>query len=237
VTALDQRKYRLAAALSTDAARTFGLWSVAAFAALALASIAVRAATGEYLEFAYWVIYLVPLIVTALAWAHLTKSYPLAVANGLTRKEFLTAYALFGAATVVATAALTNLGLAVIGLLSTFRGTDDQQGFYGTGLLESIVRPAVYFAVGAAAGAVVIRLGRRWLGALASAVLVSLVLYRMPGYMAARMAVDELPMKDGINIEIPTQVSLVPLDAVLAVLFALLAWTLLAKAPMLTRPA
>jgi hypothetical protein len=134
-------------------------------------------------------------------------------------------------------AALSADAARTFGPFSTFRGTDYQQGFYGTGLLESVVRPAVYFAVGAAAGAVVIRLGRRWLGALASAVLVSLVLYRMPGYLAARMAADQLPMKDGINLEIPTQLSLAPLDAVLAVLFALLAWALLARAPMRTRPA
>jgi hypothetical protein len=91
-------------------------------------------------------------------------------------------------------AALSADAARTFGPFSTFRGTDYQQGFYGTGLLESVVRPAVYFAVGAAAaGAVVIRLGRRWLGALAS--------------------------------------------AVLAVLFALLAWALLARAPMRTRPA
>lgn len=231
-TALPQRKYRLVVRLAADAAMTFGLWSVVAFIVLFIASLIWREITGEYAQFASWVIYTIPLITAILAWIHLSKSYPLAVANGFTRREFLAAYALFGLATVLASALLTQLGLAAIDLFSTFRGTGHHEGFYGMGLLESVIRPALYFASGAAGAAVTLRLGKRRLGAVVSALTLSAVIYRELGFMALAAAANELPMKDGYNITFSIGDYLGTVDAVFTVALALLVWALLARAPM-----
>lgn len=231
-TVLKQRKIRLAARLATDTAMTFGLLSVAAFTVLIVVSLIWREISGEYVQLASWVIFAIPLILAIQAWVHLTKSYPMALANGLTRREFLAAYALFALATVIATAALTQLGLAVIDLFSTFRGVAHHEGFYGMGLAESVVRPALFFAAGAAGGAITLRLGGRWLGAVVSAVTLSAVIFRELGYMAMAAVARGLPTKDGYNITFEIGDYLGTIDAVGTLVLALLVWALLARAPM-----
>lgn len=233
---LTQRKYRLAARLATDTARTFGLYTVLAFGVLLAASAIWRQATGEYQEFAHWVLVAVPLISVVIAWAHLAKSYPLAVAAGLTRKEFLAAYALFGLATVLATAVLTQIGLAVLDLVDTFRGVEHHIGYYGQTPLESVVRPALFFACGAAAAAAKLRFDRTWISAPLAAVVIAGVVYRSVAYFALMNLVGmENSSTDGTVFEYPNvDLSAVTpyLDAVLAAVFALIAWALLARAPM-----
>jgi hypothetical protein len=233
---LTQRKYRLAARLATDTARTFGLYTVIAFGVLLAASLLWRQITGEYADLAAMLIFAVPLIVTVIAWAHLAKSYPLAIATGLTRKEFLAAYALFGLATVLVTALLTQLGLAVIDLFDTFRGVEHHMGFYGQTPLESVVRPALFFACGAAAAAAKLRFDRTWISAPLAAVVIAGVVYRSVAYFALMQLVGmENSSTDGTVFEYPNVdlSAVIPyLDAVLAAVFALIAWALLARAPM-----
>lgn len=238
---LTQRKYHLAARLANDTARTFGLYAVLAFAALLVTSLIWRETTGKYEDFAHWVLIAVPLIITVVAWVHLSKSYPLAIAGGLTRREFLAAYAMFGLATVLVTAALTQLGVVVIDLFDTFRGVEHHVGFYGETAFESVVRPALYFACGAAATAVKLRFPSVWLSASLSALIVAAVIYRQVGYYAVMKAVGmENGSADGSVFEYPlVDLSVIHpyLDAVLVVPLALIAWILLARAPMRPKPA
>ena len=227
--ALAQRKYHLAAHLSTGTAKTFGLWSIAAFAAAAITSALYRAATGEYEEFAYYVLFSVPLVMTALGWMHLHKRYPSALANGLTRKEFLTAFAMYGAASILAAAALTQLGRVVIDLFGTFRGTEYHQGFYGIAPVESLVRAALYFALGTAVAAARFRLSNRSLATLAAMLMVGAVGYREGGI--------SFVMKLTGPAQVDMTTALTWTDAALVVLFTLASWALLARAPLPPRDA
>lgn len=229
---LTQRKYRLAGRLANDTARTFGLWWVLTFVLLAIASEVYRRVAGDYEDFAFYALFLITLPVLAAAWVHLHKSYPLAVPNGLTRKEFLTAYAMFGAATVFAAAVLVQLGQFVIDLSSTFRGTEYDTGFYGLTPLESVVRPALWFAVGAAAAAAKLRVPGRLLGSVVGALMVAAVLYRTVGISVALNLTNGAFEEDGTLIQLPFDFSLAPLDVGLAVLFAVITWALLLRAPM-----
>lgn len=235
-TALAQRKYHLAARLANDTARTFGLYTVATFAALLLSSEIWRVISGEHEPFAELPLFAVPLIVTVVAWVHLSKSYPLAIAGGLTRKEFLAAYALFGLATILVTAVLTQLGLVVVDLFAGFRGAERDLGFYGLAPLESVVRPALYFACGAAAAAMKLRFPSPWIGVPLSTLVVVSVIYRQVAYYAAMKAVGmENGSADGSVFEYPlVDLSAIHpyLDLALAALLALITWALLTRAPM-----
>ncbi|THV30768.1 hypothetical protein [Glycomyces paridis] len=240
MTALTQRKYRFAAHLATDAARTLGLWTVAGFAVLLAASAIYRAAVGAYADFAVWALLVIPAAMLAAGWLHLHKAYPRAIANGLTRKELIAAFALYGAVAVLAAAALTQAGNAVIGLFSTFRGVEHHTGFYGLGWFDSVARPALWFAVGAAAGSAMIRFGRRWLGALVSALFISVAVYRSAVISLAVNLGQQVPDGDGTLIEIPLAVdenTLAWIDLALAAAVALAALALLARAPMRPKPA
>jgi hypothetical protein len=236
---LTQRKYRLAARLATDTARTFGLWLTAGFVVLVIVSAILHATTaGESEEYAYWALQAVPLAMLASGWVHLYKGYPLALANGLTRKEFLTGFALYGLATVLVAAALTQLGRLILDQLPT---TDSKQvGFYGLFPLDSLARPALWFTVGAAAGAAMLRSRSRWFGAFVSALFVAAVVYRPIGISLAISIGQELPLGDGTLIELPLEMStntLALIDLALAVPLALITWALLARAPMRPKPA
>ncbi|MCC3764413.1 hypothetical protein K3N28_15205 [Glycomyces sp. TRM65418] len=235
-TVLAHRKYRLASRLAYDTARTFGLYAVVAFAALLAASVVWREITGEYESFAQLVLFAVPLIVIVIAWVHLSKSYPLGIAGGLTRREFLTAYALFGLATVLVTAGLTQLGLMVDGRFAAARGAEPGMGFYGLAALEAVVRPALYFACGAAAAAAKLRFRSTRIGVALSALIVVAVVYRQVAYYAVMKALGmENGSADGSVFEYPlVDLSAIHpyLDLVLAVAFTLTAWALLARAPM-----
>ncbi|HEX2144127.1 MAG TPA: hypothetical protein VHG10_06435 [Glycomyces sp.] len=228
---LAQRKYRIAGRLANDTAWTFGLFSAVAFLVLAAGSVAYRLVTGEQEEFALWLLFAIPLMMTVLGWVHLTKSYPLALANGLTRKEFLAGFAMFGLATVLATAALTQLAVLILDHAPA-NGSAHTMGFYGIAPFESLARPALYFTAGAAAGAAMLRIRNRWFGALIGALMVAAVVYRQLGYMfGVRLIESEgTPIFDEMS-------DMAAYDAVLAVLFVLAAWALLARAPMRPKPA
>lgn len=229
---LAQRKYRLAARLTTGTAKTFGLVTVAAFIGIAIGSAVMRAVNGGDQEFSYWVIQAIPLAVAASSWIHLARSYPSAIANGMTRKEFLTGFALFGAVTVLAAAAFTQLAILALGLAAT---SDDAAsvGFYGQGLLESVARPALYFALGAAVAAALHRFGNRALGGAVSGLMVAVVFFRMAA--VSFIVLQVAARGDGVLVEVPVTMDMTDLaliDLGLAALFTLLTWTFLARAPM-----
>ena len=219
---LTQRKYRLAARLGADTAKTFGITWAAVFIALVVASAIFRQATGEDREFAYYALFAIPLVMILVSWISMAKSYPLALANGLTRQGFLVAFAMFGGAVILATAAFTQLGRLVIGVFSTFRGSSYEMGFYGLDLVESLVNPALFFACGAVAGAVVLRFRSRWLGALTGGLLVGILVTRPNWLWATALRVSPI-VETG---------DMVLIDAPLAVLLALAAWLVLNRAPI-----
>ncbi|GAA1681563.1 hypothetical protein GCM10009830_30890 [Glycomyces endophyticus] len=227
MTALATRPFQLAVRFSARAARTWGLWTVIAFAAAAAASALLRAATGGGLEFAVFVLMSVPLMAAGLGWSHTQQRYPRTVAAGVTRGQFLGASALYGAVVVLASAAFIRLGLLYVDLASTGAAV------YGESVAESFARPALYLACGAAAGAVMTRFQSRTAGAVAAAFVFAVVVFREVVVWGALTAAGELPQKEGVMISLPIEgVSLVPVDAVGAVLFAVLAWALLRGAPM-----
>ena len=228
-TVLTQRKYRVAAQLATKTARTVGLAAVAAFALLLAASAVYRSVTGQYEEYAYYALMAVPLVMIGLAWVQVFRTYPRALANGVTRKETLTALALFGAAAVLAAALATQLGLVVIGFFSTFEGVEHHRGFYGLTLTESIVRPAVYFACGATAAAAMLRFGNRAVGAVVAGLAIGLVLYRQP---VVQFVYTEYAKAAGTSSTAELGSMLLPVDLALAVLFTITAWLLLLRAPL-----
>lgn len=233
-TLLAQPKYRVAAQLATKTARTVGLAAVALFALLLAASAVYRSVTGQYEEFAYYAFMAVPLVMIGLAWVQVFRTFPLALANGVTRKETLTALALFSAAAVLGAAAATQLGVLVIGFLSTFEGVEYHQGFYGLAMTESIVRPAVYFACGATAAAAMLRFGNRAVGALIAGLAIGLVLYRQP---VVQFVYTEYAKAAGTSATAELGSMLLPVDLALAVLFTITAWLLLLRAPLRNKQA
>lgn len=233
-TLLAQPKYRVATQLATKTARTVGLAAVALFALLLAASAVYRSVTGQYEEFAYYALMAVPLVMIGLAWVQVFRTFPLALANGVTRKETLTALALFSAAAVLVTAAATQLGVLVIGFFSTFEGVEYHQGFYGLEPTESIVRPAVYFACGATAAAAMLRFGNRAVGALIAGLAVGLVLYRQP---VLQFVFTEYAKAAGTSSTPELGSMLASVDLVLTVLFTITAWLLLLRAPLRNKKA
>lgn len=229
-TPLAQRKYRITRRLATDAAKLFALWA-AVFTAAAVATAIVRSATGTHVEFASYVIWAVPLMMFFLSWGHLTKFYPQAVAGGLTRKAFLGAYAAYGTAAVLAVAALTQIGRR---LLEFFSSDAFNVGFYGLGLVESIVRPALFFAFGTAVAAAMFRIPSRRIGVAVGVAASLLVFYRSTWLWANLVPVI---WGDDNGIATVTMSHIALIDLALAVVFALAAGGLLARAPMRPKPA
>jgi hypothetical protein len=233
--ALAQRKYRVTAQLTTKTARTVGLAAVAAFALLLAASAVYRSVTGQYEEYAYYALMAVPPVMIGLAWVQVFRTFPRALANGVTRKETLAALALFGVAAVLAAAVSTQLGVMVIGFFSTFEGVEHHQGFYGLTLAESIVRPAVSFACGAVAAAAMLRFGNRSVGAVVAGIAIGLLLYRQP---VVEFVYTEYAKAAGSTASTPELGSmLLPVDLALAALFTITAWLLLLRAPMRNKKA
>jgi hypothetical protein len=235
---LSRRKYRLAARLATDTARTFGLWLTAAFIALAAISLLLHWTVGETDEYAYYALFAIAMAMLAAGWVHLYKGYPLAIAHGLTRKEFLAGFAIYGLLTVLAAAALTQLGRLLLDLSPT---TDvNGTGFYGLYPLDSLARPLLWSTVGAAAGAAMLRFRGRWTGALVAALFVGAVVYRPIGISLGVELARATPFGEGTLVSVPVSMSLEHLaliDLGLTVPFALIAWALLARAPMRPKPA
>jgi hypothetical protein len=224
-TALAQRKYRLTGRLLADTAKTFGLGMVLAFAFAVIASVVYREATGMYVEFVVYVLLLLPLVMVAAGWAHTSRTYPVALANGVTRKEFLAALAIYGIVLIAATAAFTQLANLVIDLGSTFRGVEYHEGYYGSGLWASIVRPALYLAVGAAGGALTHRFASRRIGFALGVLVVAVVAYRQTWL---QVPIERLT-QDGPLAALGVE-DFAAVDAVLAALLALLTWVLLSRA-------
>ncbi|MDN3239206.1 hypothetical protein [Glycomyces tritici] len=230
---LAQRKYHLAARLANDTARTLGLWLTAAFVVLVVTSAILDAATeGQTEELATYVLLALPIAMFLAGWLHLSKGYPLAIVHGFTRKEFLAGFALYGLATVVTAAALTQAGRLILEHLPT---ADSEIGFYGRGPLDSLARSALWFTVGAAAGAAKLRFPGRRLGVLASALLVAAVVYRPVAISLMRNLAQDTPFGDGTLVEVPVEMTmnhLALIDLAFTVPLALLTWALLARAPM-----
>lgn len=236
---LAQRKYHLAARFAYDTARTSGLWRTAAFIALAAISAILYANSGGTTEeLATYVLFAVPLAMFLAGWLHLSKGYPLAIAHGFTRKEFLAGFALYGLATVVTAAALTQVGRLILEQLPT--SSHRHTGFYGLGPLDSLARSALWFTVGATAAAAKLRFPGRRLGVLVSALFVAAVVYRPVAISLVRNFLQEVPFGDGTLVEVPVQMTtnhLALIDLAVTVPLALIAWALLARAPMRPRSA
>ncbi|MCH7230047.1 hypothetical protein L0U85_04115 [Glycomyces sp. L485] len=215
---LRNRRYRVAARLSAELASTFGLWTTAALAALLLAEWVVDLASAEPKAYANLVFTVLPFVVAAVGWVYLYRSFPAAVISGITRRELLISYALFGAVVVVGSALLVQAGVFV-----QDRITGTASLFYGRNWTESLIRPLVYFAAGAAAGAVSLRFG---LGRLTGLLFAVLLLRQIP---------IALSSSDGATVLLSypsPEVMLAPLDVALAAVFLALTWAVLRRAPM-----
>lgn len=227
-TTLAARKYRLGLRMSTEVGRTWGLWFLIAVAAAHAVMFALRALTPFEGELSFYLFPVLPVLTVAIAWVHLARAFPQAIATGMTRKEFQAAYAIFAAVLVLGGVLLTQLILGGAELVAPGSVTDAD--FYGFAPVESLTRVAVYVAAGAAAGALLARFGpTRRGGALAGLVVGVLLLRQIPLEL---MQAERLG--DGVLImEIPSRNSgLALVDAILASLFALVALAALAKAPM-----
>lgn len=227
-TLLAQRKYHLAARLAAEAGKTFGLWTLAAYATLQAVQGALRIFTEFDGDFSFYLFGLLPLVLIALPWVDLVKAYPRAIGAGVTRKEFVHAYTLYCAVLTAAGFAFSQLVVIVAEL--TDSGAHD--GVYGASPLDALTRAAVHVAAGAAAGAVMVRFDRDLVrGALAGLLVTVLLLRQIP----LQIATHNAPTGDGdlVLFQYPAAgVPLAELDAVLTVVFALVAWAALARAPM-----
>lgn len=238
---LAQRKYRLAVRLSTDTAKTYGIALAAAFLALAIGSAVVRANYGGGMKLSNYLLQIaIPIAMIAIAWMHLSRSYPAAIAGGMTRKEFLSGFALFGAATILAMAVFTQLAVQVAYLIMRLGEADHFVGFYGLSLVESVARPALYFAVGAASAAVMHRIASKTVGAVVSGLMVGAVLYRWEGFWLILTALGRTGgyaggMDRGTVTLRMTDMAL--FDTALAAVFVLVAAAVLVRAPMRAKQA
>jgi len=221
---LTQRKYRLVAGLATDGAKTYGIAWAAAFIALLVVSAIIRQVVGEYRDYAVFAVVAIPLVTGILGWSGMYRSYPRALTNGVTRKEFLAAFAMFGVALVLASAALSQLGLRVINLFSTFRGAEYDTGFYGVGLPDSMARAVLWFACGALIGAVMHRVPTRRLGLLVSALILAVAYFRRDWLWT-----NAVPLIYG---DVVDMTEIAAIDAVFAIPFLLAAWVLAMRAPL-----
>ena len=223
-TTLTQRKYRLAARLGADAAKTYGLAWAAVFTALLVVSVIVRQAAGEYVDYAIFAVIGIPVVVAIVGWSNMYRSYPRALVNGVTRKELLAAFAMQGVVMVLAATALTRLGLLAIGAFSNFRGAEYDPGFYGVGMADSAARAVLWFACGAVAGVVMLRIPNRRLGVLVSVLILAVVYVRRDW-----LWINALPVIGGDDLDM-SDVALI--DAAFAVPFILATWILAARAPI-----
>jgi hypothetical protein len=226
---LSQRKYQVGLRWAAEVGRTFGLWILIAFAALQAVQIGLRLATpfdGDFGLYFYWI---TPLFLTAVAWVYLSKSFTSAISTGMTRKEFTGAFAVFAVIVIAGGIAFTQL-IAFAYNLAHADGTDDLD-VYGFSLVESLTNAAVYFSAGAAAGALLVRFGRRALGGLLAGLLISVLLLRQVPLELAQSGFfgdnerAVLEFSPGSDLH-------APIDAALTCLFMLIAWAALARAPL-----
>ncbi|MDA1359850.1 hypothetical protein O1R50_09465 [Glycomyces luteolus] len=227
-TLLAQRKYRLAIRLSTDTAKTFGLWAAAAYALLQAVQGVFRVLTGFDADYGNYLVGFLPLLLLAISWVNFVKAYPSAIGAGMTRREFGTAYALFSALLIAAGFAFTQL----IVIVAELTDSSAYDGFYGAAPIDALTRAAVYVTAGAAAGAIIVRFDRDLVKGTLAGVLIAMLLLRQ---IPLQIAASEAPSGDGdlVFFEFPADgVPLAPLDAVLTVAFVLIAWLALARAPM-----
>jgi hypothetical protein len=235
-TLLAQRKYHLAARLTKATAKTFGLAFVALFLIVAVVEEIVTVVNG-FAQETSWVLlsWGIPVTMVAIAWTHLSRSFPAAITNGMTRKETLNGFALFGAVTVLVSAVFTHAAVVLLDF-GPFTETVYPVDFYGLSLLESVVRPALYFGVGAAAAAMMHRVPSRALGAVLGGLLVVATVYRVQVIGPVLYALgpqsssfSEMPDRSEIVLRMST---FAWIDVALAAILVLLTVTLLAKAPM-----
>jgi len=228
---LAQRKYRLAVALAGTAGRNFGLPLLTLFAILVAVTALIRANSNEIVDFTTVVLVLLPFAVIATSWGYLTKLLPRAIALGMTRQEFLTGFALFGAMVVTGSVLLTQLiavtDMQLFGLL-------EDDAVYGIGVIEATTRASLYFTCGMFAGALIVRCGGRMLGSVLTGLLVGTVLFREIALQLTLAVFRELGARetDSVFDSAATQNLIAPLDTVLACVFAAAAALLILRAPM-----
>jgi hypothetical protein len=230
---LAQRKFHLGLRWAADAGKSFGLWAVIVWAALQLVQFGFRLAVDFEGDFSLYLLRFGPLVLTAVAWVHLVKTFPLAIATGMTRREYFAAYSVFSAVVVaggVAYMAIVKVGYNLTGAEAT--GSLD---LGGAALLETGIRAAVYFAAGSAAGAVMARSSSRNLGAVLAGVLIGVLLFRSIPF---QLLISEFAEGVLFEVEFPgSEELLAPLDAVLTVVYVLIVWLALARASMPHRKA
>jgi hypothetical protein len=235
-TLLAQRKFQLAARLSKTTAKTFGVAFAAVFLGVAFGEEILTALTGFDRQIP-WIMLTwgIPIAMVAIAWIHLGRTFPAAITNGMTRKEFLKGFALFGAITVLAAAVFIHAAILLLDH-GPFAEVGITIGFYGASLLESVGRPALYFAVGAAAAAMMHRIPSRTLGVALSGLMIVAVVLRM---QSIGTVLSELGLASSLTggtlarSEMLLHTSVFAYtDIGLAAMFGLLAVALLSKAPM-----
>lgn len=227
-TILAQRKYRLGLRWSAEVGKTYGLWVLTAFAVLQLVQLGLRLSTSFEGENSVYLLRYLPLVLTAIGWVYLIRDFPLAIITGMTRKEFFAAYAVFGAVVIAGSVALMELARISHNLFAA-EGTGDLD-LGGIVLLETLIRSAVYFTAGAAAGAVMARFNAKQLGAALAGVLIAMLLLRAIPY---QLLLTEFAAGVAFEVEFPGSEELfAPFDAVLTAVYVLVVWLALARAPM-----
>lgn len=225
-TLLTQRKYRLGLRWAAEVGKTYGLWILIAFTALQLVQLGLRLSISFEGEFNDYLLRYFPFVLTAIGWVFLFKAFPLAIATGTTRKEFLAAFALFGAIVIAGSTAFMELVRVSHNLFAAEGGLD----LGGFALLETLIRTAVYFTAGAAAGAVMVRFNAKPLGAALAGVVIAVLLLRPIPF---QMLLTEFAAGVVFEVEFPGSEELfAPFDAVLTLVFGLVVWLALARAPM-----
>lgn len=226
-TVLTQRKYRIGLQWAGEVGKSSGLWAMVAFAVLQLVQIGLRLSLGFEGDFSVYLLGYGPFLLTAIAWVSLLKTFPAAITAGMTRKEFFGAFAVFSALVIAGGVAFIELVRACYNLLGPAEyGSLD---FGGISLLETLILVSVNFTAGAACGAVMARFNARPLSALLAGLFIAVLLLRTIPY---ELFFNEFA--DGtFEVEFPGSKELfAPFDAVLAVVFALIVWPALARAPM-----
>lgn len=227
-TLLAQRKYRLGLQWAAEVGKTYGLWILIAFTVLQLVQLGLRLAISFDGEYSDYVLRYLPLVLTGIGWVYLVRDFPLAITTGMTRKEFFAAYAVFGAVVIAGSVAFAELVRLSHNLFAT-EGTGSLD-LGGIALLETLIRSAVYFTAGAAAGAVMARFNAKPLGAALAGVLIAMLILRAIPF---QLLLTEFAAGVVLEVEFPGSEELyAPFDAVLSVVFVLVVWLALARAPM-----
>jgi hypothetical protein len=225
---LTHRKYRIGLRWAAEVGRTHGLWALIAFAALMILQLGLRLAVSFEGDLSVFVLRYLPFVLTAVAWVYLVKNFPAAITTGMTRKEFLAAYALFGAIVIIGGVALTQL-VKVVHNLVAVEGAGGLD-LYGVVLLETLIRMAVYFTAGSAAGAVMARFPARGVGAALAGVVIAALIFRPIPF---QLLFTEFAAGKVFEVEFPgSEELLAPFDAVLTLVFVLVTWLALVRAPM-----